>query len=46
MGVKTHFKTAIGLGFFFFGLYGYYAYAFYIGSILVEKEITNTSNGS
>ena len=46
VGLKTHFKTAIGLGFFFFGLYGYFAYAFYIGSILVEKKVTNTSNGS
>ena len=43
MGVKTHFKAALGLGFFFFIIYGNFAYAFYFGSILVEKQNINTS---
>jgi hypothetical protein len=30
---------------FIFGMIGYYAYAFYIGSILVLDTITNTNTG-
>jgi hypothetical protein len=38
-GIKTHFKTAIFIALFFFGMFGYYAYAFYIGSILVVNHV-------
>ena len=38
VGIKTHLKTALSLGFVFFGMMGYYGYAFYTGSLLIEKQ--------
>ena len=34
-GIKTHLKGAFSIGFLFFVMFGYYAYAFYTGSWLV-----------
>lgn len=28
-----------------FSIFGYYAYAFYVGSILVEKQVINSNTG-
>jgi thioredoxin reductase len=42
-GIKTHIKSAFSLGFFFFAMFGYYAYAFYTGSYLITKQVTNTN---
>lgn len=36
-GIKVHMKTAFAIGFFFFIMFGYYAYAFYTGSYLITK---------
>ncbi len=44
-GVKTHIKSGFAIGFFFFVMFGYYAYAFYTGSWLITKQVTNTNNG-
>ena len=37
VGIKTHFKMSVFLGLFFFGVFGYYAYAFFTGSYLVTE---------
>lgn len=42
IGIKTHFKTALTIGAFFFVMFGYYAYAFYTGSWLVTKGVINS----
>lgn len=44
-GVKTHVSTSISIGLFIFGMFGYYAYAFYVGSILVLDGIENSNTG-
>lgn len=36
-GLRTHLKTAIALGMFFFAIFGYYSYGFYTGSWLITK---------
>ncbi len=36
-GIRTHFKIALSMGFFFFAMYAYYSYAYYIGTILVVE---------
>ena len=45
-GVKTHFKTSLGIGSFILSLYCFYAYGFYIGSWMITKEIKNDNQGS
>jgi ATP-binding cassette, subfamily B (MDR/TAP), member 1 len=44
-GIKTHIKSAFALSFFFFVMFGYYAYAFYTGSYLITKQVVNTNSG-
>lgn len=44
-GIKTIFSTAIAVGMFIFGMFGYYAYAFFVGSILVLDQKINTNTG-
>nr|AAK19598.2 putative ABC transporter [Sterkiella histriomuscorum] len=41
-GVKTHMKRALAIAGFFFAMFGYYAYAFYVGSWLVTKQVNNS----
>lgn len=36
-GIKTHLKSALTLGFFFFIIFGYYSYAFYLGTMLITQ---------
>lgn len=36
-GIRTHFKTAMALGTFFFAIFGYYSYGFYTGSWLITN---------
>ncbi len=36
-GIKSHFKGALSVAFLFFIMFGYYAYAFYTGSWLVQN---------
>lgn len=43
-GIKTHFKGAFSIGFLFFVMFGYYGYAFYTGSWLVQKQTKNAAN--
>lgn len=43
-GIWTHFKTALTIAFFFFGMFGYYAYAYYIGTILITKPVENVNS--
>jgi hypothetical protein len=44
VGIKTHLKSALSIGGFMFAMYGYYAYAFYFGTLLVNNKIKNTSS--
>jgi len=44
IGIKSNFKIALTVSLFFFGMFGYYSYAFYIGSLLVTKHVINTNN--
>jgi ATP-binding cassette subfamily B (MDR/TAP) protein 1 len=44
-GIKTHLKTALTLAAFFFGMWAYYAYAFYVGTILIVKPVYNSKYG-
>src|SRR4051794_15266014 len=44
-GLKTHLQSAITLAFFFFIIFGYYAYAFYFGNVLVTNGKINTNTG-
>jgi len=44
-GIKTHFKTALTVGGFFLSMFGYYAYAFYTGTILITNPKENTNTG-
>jgi ATP-binding cassette subfamily B (MDR/TAP) protein 1 len=37
VGIKTHFKSSIGLGSMFFMMLSFYSYGFYTGSWLVTK---------
>jgi ATP-binding cassette, subfamily B (MDR/TAP), member 1 len=41
-GIKTHFKSALTIGGFFFAMFSYYAYAFYTGSYLVTEHVINS----
>jgi ATP-binding cassette subfamily B (MDR/TAP) protein 1 len=43
-GIKTAVKSAFSLSFFFFVMFGYYAYAFFTGSYLITKHIKNTNS--
>jgi ATP-binding cassette subfamily B (MDR/TAP) protein 1 len=43
-GIKSHFFVAFAIGFTIFGMLGYYAYAFYVGSILVLDQVENTTS--
>jgi ATP-binding cassette subfamily B (MDR/TAP) protein 1 len=45
IGVKTHLCGAVAIGFMFFAMYLYYAYSFFIGSILITNEKENTNSG-
>jgi len=45
VGIKTHCFGAVSIGAFFFALYGYYAYAFYVGSFMITDIIENTNSG-
>lgn len=40
-GMKVHVKSSVVLGFFFFTMFGLIAYALYMGSIWIEKDIYN-----
>ncbi|CDW88003.1 abc transporter family protein [Stylonychia lemnae] len=42
MGIKTHATGAISISVLLFVIFGYYGYAFYTGSWLVQKEYNNT----
>jgi len=42
-GIKSHCKIAFVIGFFFFAMFASYAYAFYLGSIWVEKQFYNST---
>lgn len=44
VGLKTVVKTAFVLGFFFFCMFGYYAYAFYVGTLLIENGKYNDNS--
>lgn len=41
-GTKTHYKNGFAVAFFFFCIFGYYAYAFYTGSWLITGEVENS----
>lgn len=41
-GIKTHMKSALAIAGFFFVMFGYYGYAFYTGSWLITKNVTNS----
>ena len=45
VGINTHCFGAVSIGAFFFALYGYYAYAFYVGSFMITEKIENTNSG-
>ena len=38
-------KSAFSVGFLFFVLFGYYAYAFYTGSYLITEQVKNWNSG-
>jgi ATP-binding cassette subfamily B (MDR/TAP) protein 1 len=40
-GVKSHLRTSLAIGSFMLGIFGFYAYGFYVGSWLITKQITN-----
>eukprot|EP00347_Sterkiella_histriomuscorum_P015933 403355132 len=40
-GIKSHVMGAISISFLMFVIFGYYGYAFYTGSWLVEKQVWN-----
>ena len=40
-GVKVHCRAGFAIAFFFFTIFGTYAYAFYMGSIWIEKDYHN-----
>ncbi len=40
-GVRTHLKTSLAIAFFFAVMFGYYAYAFYVGSYFITGEVFN-----
>ena len=42
-GVKTHVKSAFAMSFLWFVMFGYYAYAFYVGSYLITKQVWNSN---
>lgn len=44
-GIRTHCYGAISIGFFYFTLYGYYAYSFFLGSFMITKNIENSNSG-
>jgi hypothetical protein len=44
-GVKGHCKSAAAIAGFFVVIFGYYAYAFYVGSFLVTMEVENSNSG-
>ncbi len=44
-GIKTHLKTALTVAAFFFGMFAYYAYAYYVGTILITKPVENPKYG-
>ena len=44
-GVKGNCKSAAAIASFFVGVFLFYAYAFYIGSYLVTKEVENSNSG-
>ncbi len=43
--IRTNFSTGIGIGMMLFSVYLSYAYAFWIGSILVQKQVVNDNTG-
>lgn len=44
-GIKTHMKTAATVAAFFFGMFAYYSYAYYTGTILITKPKVDTNYG-
>ncbi len=44
-GIRTHLKTAIAIGCFFFVMFGYYGYGFYTGSWLITEKKINSNSG-
>lgn len=44
-GIRTHLKSAIALGAFFFVMFGYYGYGFYTGSWLITEKVKNKNSG-
>lgn len=46
MAISTHLKAGAAAGALFAGVYGYYAYSFYFGSIFIYKQKENTNSGA
>ena len=46
IGIKVHVKGAFAVGFFFFVMFGYYAYAFFTGSFLITGQVYNSNKGA
>jgi len=42
-GIKTHIKGGISISVLFFIIFGYYGYAFYTGSWLIQERVENSS---
>lgn len=42
-GIKTHFKAGLNISTLMFIIFGYYAYAFYTGSWLIQERVKNSS---
>jgi len=45
-GIKTHFKTALSLGFFMLSVFGGYALTYYLGGVWISEEIPNHTTGA
>lgn len=41
--IKTHFKAGLNISTLLFIIFGYYAYAFYAGSWLIQERVNNSS---
>lgn len=42
-GIKTHIKAGVSVSALMFIIFGYYGYAFYTGSWLIQKQVINSS---
>lgn len=45
IAIKSLKKSGLTVGGFFFGMFAYYAYAFFIGTILITSDVINTNTG-